>query len=264
MFSFNVIGGYDDNGCFSHYLEIAFSPVDAAGDPIAGWTTVYVDIFYLDSSSSVSYLDRSGGSFQDVQLTDLGSTENNVFAFREQLTTTAQSWLTANRGRTLFFNFKNSTSASQTDQKTKLYTGRVAFENDMFHILTDVTNARLSWIRNDVENVLFPRTKRLLQFTGENLLLDNFTYDNAGNITGLRIRGFDLKTNAEAATIDHTSVEPGEDLTVSVKQNHNLPRNVRSSHLSTPEADADDADATANNVTDSTDAPGNTGTWPSS
>lgn len=263
MFSYFITGGSTDNNCFSQKLELAFSPVDSAGDDIAGWTETYLDIFYLDTNTNgFSYLRRSSGTYyHDVSVPSISAEGNNVFGLKEDLSTTTITWLIQQRGRPLYFLFKNA--INETSLKTKFYTGRVEFTNDIYNTLTDTTNARLLWLRNDIENVVFPRLKRLLQFAGENLLIDNFSYDNAGNITGLRIRGFDTTTNASAATVDNTSVETGEDLTLTVTQTHDLPRNVRSSHLSVMDSDATDVSATENNITSSTDAPGNTGNWPS-
>ena len=151
----------------------------------------------------------------------------------------------------------------------------------MFNILppspeqsSSLTYRRLLWIRNDIENVVFPRLKRLLGFEGENLLLDLFTYDNAGNITSMRARIFDTQANCVNATpdLDPTDTpEPGELWTYTITQAHNLPRNTRTEHRSVidfngPLNNLQEMQATDNfKETDVVDSPRNTGretTWP--
>ena len=142
-----------------------------------------------------------------------------------------------------------------------------------FKIEHDI-HRKLEWIRNDIENVVFPRTKRLLALQGENLLLDKFTYDTAGNITGLRMRLFEDSGNAQSATadIDDSSLpEPGEMVDEStsetaryykVEQTNELPRNIRTSHISYASTDFEDATTTENIDSAQTGpvqpAPGNT------
>lgn len=74
--------------------------------------------------------------------------------------------------------------------------------------------------------------KRVLGLCGENMVLDNFAYDQAGNIVGLRIRLFDSATNASNATQGSTDPEPGEIVSYDVDQEHNAARNVRTFHSS--------------------------------
>ncbi len=73
---------------------------------------------------------------------------------------------------------------------------------------------------------------RVLGLLGENQVLDNFTYDQAGNITGLRMRLFDNSNDAENATQGATGPEPGETAQYDVEQDHELPRSLRSFHRS--------------------------------
>jgi len=136
-----------------------------------------------------------------------------------------------------------------------------------------LTYRRLDWIRNDIENVIFPRLKRLLGFEGENLLLDLFAYDNAGNITSMRARLFDTAANCNSATpdLDPTDTpEPGELYTYTITQAHNLPRNTRTEHKSVLDYDGNpyevsDVDVTDGfSQTDTVNAPKNTGVWPES
>ncbi len=77
--------------------------------------------------------------------------------------------------------------------------------------------------------------KRLLALGGENLVLDNFAYDQAGNIIGLRTRGFETSSDADAATIGVTDPEPGELFSLNVDQEHDVARNVRTFHKSVRE-----------------------------
>ena len=135
-----------------------------------------------------------------------------------------------------------------------------------------LTYRRLDWLKNDIENVIFPRLKRILGFEGENLLLDLFAYDNAGNITSMRARIFDTPANCNAATsdLDPTDTpEPGELWTYTITQAHNLPRNTRTEHKSVMDYNGGQNNLDESIVTDNykeTDvvrAPRNTGEWPS-
>lgn len=74
--------------------------------------------------------------------------------------------------------------------------------------------------------------KRLLALGGENVVFDNFTYDQAGNILGLRVRMFSNATDADNATEGVTDPEPGEIASLVVSQDHDIPRNVRTFHKS--------------------------------
>jgi hypothetical protein len=76
---------------------------------------------------------------------------------------------------------------------------------------------------------------RLLAYAGENMVLDNFTYDQAGNILGLRVRAFSNSEDADRATAGVTDPEPGEISALTVTQEHNVPRNVRTFHKSVQE-----------------------------
>lgn len=64
-------------------------------------------------------------------------------------------------------------------------------------------------------------------------VLDNFVYDQAGNITYLRFRLFATAADAENATAGVTDPEPGEIAFGHVDQEHDVPRNVRTFHRST-------------------------------
>ncbi len=77
--------------------------------------------------------------------------------------------------------------------------------------------------------------KRLLGLGGENMVLDNFSYDQAGNITGLRVRLFEESQDADNATSGVTDPEPGEIASYTVTQEHEIPRNVRTFHKSIAE-----------------------------
>ena len=134
-----------------------------------------------------------------------------------------------------------------------------------------ITYRRLDWLRHDIENVVFPRLKRLLGFEGENLLLDLFAYDNAGNITSMRARIFDTSANCNAATPDLDATDtpaPGELWTYTITQAHNLPRNTRTEHKSVMDYNGStlhvDESAVTDNYkeTDVVKAPRNTGGWP--
>ncbi len=63
-------------------------------------------------------------------------------------------------------------------------------------------------------------------------VLDNFVYDQAGNITSLRFRLFATAADANNATAGVTDPEPGEISYGHVTQEHDVPRNVRTFHRS--------------------------------
>jgi len=73
---------------------------------------------------------------------------------------------------------------------------------------------------------------RLLALSGENLVMDNYSYDQAGNILGMRVRLFTNATDASNATAGVTEPEPGEFATYNVVQQHDVARNVRTFHSS--------------------------------
>jgi hypothetical protein len=255
MFSFNISGGSSENNCFATHLEVAFSPRDNDGTAIAGWSDVYVDIFYLDDNTDGMTL-----LYQDEQLTQLGVVDD-VYGTRLAINAETATQAITNRGRILYFNFKSATSSPTY---VKLHSGVLNFDSDIYAAINSVANERLVWIRNDIEQVLFPRTERMLNFLGENLFIDDFEHDAAGNITGMRLRGFNNKANCEAATAGVTDTETGENMTVNISQSHDLPRNLRSSHRSSSSEDYDDTGVTDSTVTDPTNAPGNSETdgWP--
>lgn len=74
--------------------------------------------------------------------------------------------------------------------------------------------------------------QRILGLLGENQVLDSFGYDQAGNITNLRMRVFDNSTDAENATDGATGPETGEVAQYDIVQDHQLPRSLRSFHRS--------------------------------
>lgn len=73
---------------------------------------------------------------------------------------------------------------------------------------------------------------RLLSYAGENVVFDNFAYDQAGNILGMRVRSFENATDADNATLGTTDPEPGEMSSLVITQEHDTPRNVRTFHKS--------------------------------
>jgi len=130
---------------------------------------------------------------------------------------------------------------------------------------TDLAIRRLDYLRNDIENVMFPRLRRILTNSGENTRIDLFTYDDAGNILSFRVRHFDSKVNAEASTNDIADTalpQEGEIATYRVSQTWQQPRKLRTDHLSTPDVDAVDFPADENTATAQNLAPGNEGGWP--
>lgn len=259
-FSFSINGGSTDNNCYGAYMDLMFMPSNDSGAAIATWTAIYVDIMYMSADANgYAYLQRGASTYwQDVELPALSGL-TRCYGLREQLGVTAMVWMLANLGRPLYIVVKNATSNPTI---LKMYTAKVEYDSMVYNELLKVKD-RTAWVRNDIENVVFPRLRRLLSLLGENTLLDNFSYDNAGNITGLRVRCFDSAANASNATVDVTDAENGEEVTLVVTQTHDLPRNVRSSHLSVASSEAVDRTASRNDITDVVEAPGNTGTWPS-
>lgn len=75
------------------------------------------------------------------------------------------------------------------------------------------------------------KLKRCLGLNGENMLLDSFSYDSAGNCTGCRIRIFETKADAEAATAGTTELEPGEIYQYTVATSYSTGRALRASEL---------------------------------
>lgn len=267
MFSFSIVPEAASDGSFGGYLEVVFSARDDAGAAIAGWTSCLLDVVYLDGSGDGwAYVPYDADSHRAISMSAVTEFPG-LFYYRETLSANLVNWLEENAGRTIYFVFYDP---STDKTRMKLCSGVVNFGAvlmDRQKTITDTQTThgqKIDWLKNDVENVVWPRLKRLLALCGENLLLDSFGYDSAGNITSLRIRLFDSKANAEAATEDITDVpETGEVMTLSVEQDHSLPRNIRTKHLSTPSSDASDAAVTDNLETDAANAPGNTGSWPS-
>jgi hypothetical protein len=60
---------------------------------------------------------------------------------------------------------------------------------------------------DDMKEALY-KLIRILGYLGENAIQDNISYDEAGNVTQFRIRIFDSKTNANAATPDIPDLDP--------------------------------------------------------
>lgn len=77
------------------------------------------------------------------------------------------------------------------------------------------------------------RLARLLALDGENVFIDNHTYDGGGNMTGCRVRVFNTKANAEAASSGNTDLEPGELYVYDVTQTFSTGIERLRSHLST-------------------------------
>lgn len=80
---------------------------------------------------------------------------------------------------------------------------------------------------DDVKELLF-RLQRMLAYLGENLLQDLIIFDDAGNMVSYRLRAFNSKVNAEAATVDTPgALETGELARQTVTQDINFARNDR-------------------------------------
>ena len=80
---------------------------------------------------------------------------------------------------------------------------------------------------DDIKELLF-RLQRISGYLGENCMQDELTYDDAGNLTKFRLRLFDSKVNAEAATEDTTGgLETGETARVDISQTIAIDENDR-------------------------------------
>jgi hypothetical protein len=88
---------------------------------------------------------------------------------------------------------------------------------------------------DDIKEILF-RQLRILGFHGENVVQDLIKYDDAGNPVTYRLRPFNSKVNADAATLEIPDGDPlqtGELTRVSVVQDFNIETNDRKSIIMT-------------------------------
>jgi hypothetical protein len=74
------------------------------------------------------------------------------------------------------------------------------------------------------------RIKRILGLSGENMIIDAFSYDSGNNPTSFRVRLFDSRANAAQATANITDTpESGEFATYTVTQTYGTGRQLRQS-----------------------------------
>jgi len=93
-----------------------------------------------------------------------------------------------------------------------------------------------------VAGSLSNRLQRVLGLLGENMLIDNFAFDSAGNCTGYRIRLFESRSAADGASLGITDVpEPGEIATYTATQTYSSGRRLRISLTSLIDEDAEEA-----------------------
>lgn len=93
-----------------------------------------------------------------------------------------------------------------------------------------------------VTSSISSRLKRIAGLLGENMAIDNFSFDTAGNCTGYRVRLFETRSAAAAASLGITDVpEPGEIATYTVEQDYSSGRRLRVSHVSTIDEDTEEA-----------------------
>ena len=86
------------------------------------------------------------------------------------------------------------------------------------------------------------RLQRILGMLGENMVVDNYTYDTAGNCTAYRMRLFSTRAGADAASLNITDVpEPGEIATYTIEQSYSSGRRLRISHVSLIDEDTEEA-----------------------
>jgi hypothetical protein len=112
---------------------------------------------------------------------------------------------------------------------------------------------RLRTLERNQTEVIFPRLQRNLGLSGENQLVDAYSYDNAGNIMACRIRVFDTRANALAAAIwqdteneadPAPTLQTGEILRYIVTADHVSPRQLRQVLDTKSETDPADAGQT--------------------
>jgi hypothetical protein len=168
-------------------------------------------------------------------------------------------------------NFSYQLIIHDTDDTVEPELSAGAIQVHPFHVVPalgakiDLANSRLTYLRNVEENVLLPRTKRLLALEGENMVMDDVVVDAAGNMTSYRIRLFSTKDDADYATpdiLDSVLPEPGEIYAYRVTQTWDA-RGTRVSHTSSPISGFEPVDGTAtdNQTPPQGYAAGNTG-WP--
>lgn len=224
---------------FGRVLHFAVTNRDDAGAAIGGFTPAYFDV-----------LDPETGELCLSNEPLRNETDRDLWFGTIDTSAAHTDWSGFETAHTYVLVVKSDTSENPTAMLTYNFT------------VTPSYSGKLDWLRNDVENVLFERLRRIIALCGENLVVDNFSYDTSGNIIGIRVRLFEDRASALAATPDITDIEPGELEQYNVTQQHNVARNVRTAHFSTISADSDDAPATENRRTDVVNAPGNVGDFP--
>lgn len=240
------------------YYEIAFAPMGPSlGQKIAGWGSLcYLDIFQVTASGAVPVandllIDRAMSS---IVLTSMPYLAANFF-----MTVVSYALIRLDVG-VVYMVFKNAAGTAPTRWVPAIL--RLTEEKGITADFTAVGD-RLDWVRNNQENVIFPRLKRALGLLGENLVIDNFSYDDASNISGYRMRIFETEAQALTATEDITGMESGEIVQYTVSQTHDQDRNLRELHRSSIDTDqADYAVWEGTGATNYAASPQNTGSWP--
>ncbi|UCG53558.1 MAG: hypothetical protein JSW58_08370 [Candidatus Latescibacterota bacterium] len=134
-----------------------------------------------------------------------------------------------------------STDTALTLVSTRIFRGSIDtstsdfVEGRTYFLRVKDNTGTADWDRVYSFTVISPFEKhfaQMLSATGLNQFLDNFAYDQAGNITSLRQRIFTSASDVQNATAGVTDPEPGEILSIIVEQEHDVPRNVRTSHKS--------------------------------
>ncbi len=219
-------------------FRFTISNRDQNGDAIAGFTPSHFDVLDPETEEGV-LLDQALTRTTDYANVFFGSIDFSAAGFATDQDKT----------------FGVVIKAATGEQATFL----------LYNVTVSGTLGRLDYLRNDIENVVFPRLKRILGLCGENMILDDFVYDNAHNIIGLRMRLFQNSSSAQLATpdlADSDIPEVGEISTYRIDQTMELPRSVRLDHTSFSDSDEADVSANDNQDTDFETAPGNEAGWP--
>lgn len=161
----------------------------------------------------------------------------DVFDCRDGSRTLSNQALVRETDRDLWFGtIDTAQGATETGEAWRRSTYAVVVKPD-----TTENPSNFSLYTFTITSSLSARLKRLLGFLGENLVLDAFSYDSAGNCTGYRVRLFETRAAADSASAGITDVpEPGEIATYVVSQEYSSGRRLRISHVSLIDEDREE------------------------
>jgi hypothetical protein len=136
------------------------------------------------------------------------------------------------------------TGVQKTDQDVAWFPNRtyalIVKEDTTDNPITDVDPQEYHLFNFTVTGAYSVRLKRLLSLDGENVLIDKMVYDSGNNATSMRVRVFDTRANAQAATVDISPLESGELYRYTVTQTFQTGIHLRKSHRSLIDTDQGD------------------------